>query len=287
MVRGREFNYSFGISLLAGLLVAFFGLGECATSRQATVGRQGLLGAHGLPRTSWPCRRSTRGIQRAAERTRGPDPGSDHANHADSLARIVIGKLMTQWVKLVTLFSGMAPFITMSFLLGGIDLLTILISPRGSVHVVDVGLRGVSVSVFRLSIENHVCAAVPCRIWEFSGSGALVAGSSILFYALSGWRPAAPRLCRNTSGFLPRSTAAVLRQHDEPDAAGGEPPFAAHRRSLDGFACGLLRPVPAGPAHASSGPLCGEAPAIHGCRRHGSAGLSSAECTWPSRRSLP
>jgi hypothetical protein len=42
--------------------------------------------------------------------------------------RIVIGKLMTQWVKLVTLFSGMAPFIAMSFLLGGIDLLTILIS---------------------------------------------------------------------------------------------------------------------------------------------------------------
>jgi len=27
MVRGREFNYSFGISLLAGFFVAFFGLG--------------------------------------------------------------------------------------------------------------------------------------------------------------------------------------------------------------------------------------------------------------------
>jgi hypothetical protein len=42
--------------------------------------------------------------------------------------RIVLGKLMTQWVKLITLFAGLAPFIAMSFLLGGIDLLTILIS---------------------------------------------------------------------------------------------------------------------------------------------------------------
>jgi hypothetical protein len=39
-----------------------------------------------------------------------------------------VGKLMTQWIKLLTLFSGLAPFITISFLLGGIDLQTILVS---------------------------------------------------------------------------------------------------------------------------------------------------------------
>ena len=42
--------------------------------------------------------------------------------------RIVIGKLMAQVVKLMTLFAAIAPFITMSFLLGGIDLATILLS---------------------------------------------------------------------------------------------------------------------------------------------------------------
>ena len=42
--------------------------------------------------------------------------------------RIVIGKLLAQGVKLATLFAAMAPFIAMSFLLGGIDFVTILVS---------------------------------------------------------------------------------------------------------------------------------------------------------------
>jgi hypothetical protein len=42
--------------------------------------------------------------------------------------RLVIGKLLAQCVKLGTLFAGMAPFIAMSFLLGGIDFATILVS---------------------------------------------------------------------------------------------------------------------------------------------------------------
>jgi hypothetical protein len=40
----------------------------------------------------------------------------------------VIGKLLAQAVKLATLFAAMAPFIVMCFLLGGIDLVTILVS---------------------------------------------------------------------------------------------------------------------------------------------------------------
>ena len=40
----------------------------------------------------------------------------------------MIGKLLAQGVKLATLFAGMAPFIAMSFLLGGIDFVTILVS---------------------------------------------------------------------------------------------------------------------------------------------------------------
>ena len=42
--------------------------------------------------------------------------------------RVVIGKLLAQGVKLATLFAAMAPFIAMSFLLGGIDFVTILVS---------------------------------------------------------------------------------------------------------------------------------------------------------------
>ena len=37
IVRGREFNYSFGVSLVAGLLVAFFGAADAlaGTARRA------------------------------------------------------------------------------------------------------------------------------------------------------------------------------------------------------------------------------------------------------------
>jgi hypothetical protein len=39
--------------------------------------------------------------------------------------RLVVGKLLAQGVKLATFFAGMTPFIAMSFLLGGIDFVTI------------------------------------------------------------------------------------------------------------------------------------------------------------------
>ena len=41
--------------------------------------------------------------------------------------RVIIGKLLAQGVKLLTLFAAIAPFIATSFLLGGIDFLTILV----------------------------------------------------------------------------------------------------------------------------------------------------------------
>jgi hypothetical protein len=45
-----------------------------------------------------------------------------------SSRRVVVGKLMAQGVRLTTLFAAMAPFVAMSFLLGGIDFVTIAIS---------------------------------------------------------------------------------------------------------------------------------------------------------------
>src|SRR5678815_762602 len=126
MVRGREFNYSFGVSLLAGFLVAFFGLGYALNSIgetgawvfSALMVCLGLLGLVVVPLGAYSALRNERVDQTfdlITQTTLTP-------------RRIVIGKLMTQWVKLITLFAGLAPFIAMSFLLGGIDLVTILIS---------------------------------------------------------------------------------------------------------------------------------------------------------------
>ena len=126
MLRGKEFNYSFGLSLLAGFFVAFFGLGYALTSVgqsgawvfSALMACLGLLGLVVVPLGAF-----------SALRTERVDQTLDLITQTTMTPRrIVIGKLMTQWVKLVTLFSGMAPFIAMSFLLGGIDLVTILIS---------------------------------------------------------------------------------------------------------------------------------------------------------------
>jgi hypothetical protein len=126
MVRGREFTYSFGLSLIAGLLVAFFGLADAMTSAgtsgpkvfSALMVCLGLLGVAVVPIGTFSALRSER-----------VDQTLDLITQTTLSPRsIVVGKLMTQWIKLITLFAGLAPFIAMSFLLGGIDLQTILIS---------------------------------------------------------------------------------------------------------------------------------------------------------------
>jgi len=126
MVRGREFSYSFGLSLIAGLLVAFFGLADAMTSAgtsgpkvfSALMVCLGLLGIAVVPIGTFSALRSERADQTLDLITQT----------ALSPRSIVVGKLMTQWIKLLTLFAGLSPFVAMSFLLGGIDLQTILIS---------------------------------------------------------------------------------------------------------------------------------------------------------------
>jgi hypothetical protein len=126
MVRGREFNYSFGIALIAGLIIAFFGLAS-AVDMTGGVGAtifSGLmvclvfealiivpLGAFNALRTE----KSDNTLDLITQTALTP-------------RRIVVGKLMTQGVKIVIIFAGLAPFVAMSFLLGGVNLQTILIS---------------------------------------------------------------------------------------------------------------------------------------------------------------
>jgi hypothetical protein len=126
MVRGREFNYAFGLSLVVGLIVAFFGLADALTS-SGTAGSRvfaalmvclGVLGLAVVPLGAFNGLRNERVDQTFDLITQT----------ALTPRRIVIGKLITQGVKLIILFAGLAPFMAMSFLLGGIDLLTILLS---------------------------------------------------------------------------------------------------------------------------------------------------------------
>ena len=126
IVRGRDFMSSFGSCLFAGLLVAFFGAGDALTG-EGTSGRWTfmslmtcltILGLAVVPLGAFSALRNERMEQTLELITLT----------ALSPRRVVIGKLLAQGVKLATLFAAVAPFIAMSFLLGGVDFVTILIA---------------------------------------------------------------------------------------------------------------------------------------------------------------
>jgi hypothetical protein len=125
-VRGREFYSSFAGSLLVGLAVAFSGAADALTGSgtsgrwtfAALMGCLTLLGLAVVPLGAFSALRNELLDQTQELITLT----------ALSPRRVVIGKLLAQGVKLATLFAGLAPFIAMSFLLGGIDFGTILVS---------------------------------------------------------------------------------------------------------------------------------------------------------------
>jgi hypothetical protein len=126
VVRGREFIYSLGAALLAGLAVAFFGAADALTGT-GTAGRWtsgvlmgclSFLGLFGVPVAAFNALRTER-VEQTLELI---------TLTALTPRRVIIGKLLTQGIKLGTLFAATAPFLAMCFLLGGIDFATILIS---------------------------------------------------------------------------------------------------------------------------------------------------------------
>ena len=126
VVRGREFSLSFGASLVAGLIVAFLGAtdalaGGGTAGRWTFVALMACLAFLGLVVVPL-------GAFNALRRERVEQTFDLITLTALSSRRVVIGKLMTQAVRLTTLFAAMAPFVAMSFLLGGIDFVTIAIS---------------------------------------------------------------------------------------------------------------------------------------------------------------
>ena len=125
VVRGREFSLSFGASLVAGLSVAFFGATDAAAGgtagRWTFVALMACLGFLGLAVVPL-------GAFGALRRERLEQTFDLITLTALSSRRVVVGKLLAQAVRLTTLFAAMAPFVAMSFLLGGIDFVTIAIS---------------------------------------------------------------------------------------------------------------------------------------------------------------
>jgi len=169
MVRGREFNYSFGLSLITGLTVAFFGAAGTWTGYRSgawTVGWQigclTVLGLIVIPLATMGALRSEK-----SERT------FDLITLTTlSPRRIVIGKLTAQGVKLVTLFAGAAPFIATGFLLGGIDFVTIMVSLTG---------------LFLLSLwACAACLFLSCLSTSRAVSGVIYAAVGLVFLFLIG-----------------------------------------------------------------------------------------------------
>jgi hypothetical protein len=126
IVRGREFAYSFHGSLLIALVVAAFGAAD-AVDGEGTTGwwvftiltvGLGILGMVVVPIGAFSALRNER-----LEQT------IDLITVTRMTPRqVIIGKLLAQAVKLATLFAGMAPFVATSFLLGGVDFVTIIVA---------------------------------------------------------------------------------------------------------------------------------------------------------------
>ena len=125
-VRGREFIISFTVSLVIALIIAAVGSAQ-AMSGSTTSGRStfgmllaclALLGCAAVPIGAFGTLRAER-LEQTFDLI---------ALTALSPRRIVIGKLLAQGAKLGTFFAVMAPFVVTSFLLGGVDFVTIGIS---------------------------------------------------------------------------------------------------------------------------------------------------------------
>jgi hypothetical protein len=170
IVRGREFNYSFMVSLVVGLLVAFFGAAN-GSAGSGTTGQSvftaltaclALLGIGIVPFGAFSALRNER-----LEQT------MDLITVTSLSARkVIIGKLLAQAVKLATLFAGMAPFVATSFLLGGIDFVSIVVS-LAIVFLVSLWVCAAALLVSSLAKTRGV-------------SGALLAGGAFVLLLFFG-----------------------------------------------------------------------------------------------------
>ena len=132
MVRGRDFAWAFAASLLAGIAIAFMGaaqaLGGNTTAGQGTfiwlLSCLAIVALAVIPMGAFSALRNER-MEQTLDLM---------MLTALSPRRVVVGKLLAQAVKLTTLCAAIAPFLAMSFLIGGVDFVTILLA-LGAVFV--------------------------------------------------------------------------------------------------------------------------------------------------------
>jgi ABC-2 type transport system permease protein len=126
MVRGRDFAWAFAGSLLVGVAVAFVGAAE-ALGGNTVAGRStflwllsclAIIALAVIPLGAFSALRSER-MEQTLDLM---------MLTALSPRRVIIGKLLAQAVKLTTLLAAVAPFLAMSFLLGGVDFVSILVA---------------------------------------------------------------------------------------------------------------------------------------------------------------
>ena len=188
VVRGREFTLSFGACLLAGLIVAFLGATDAVAG--GTAGRW-TFGALMLCLAFLGLAVVPLGAFNALRREQLEQTFDLITLTSLSSRRVVVGKLMAHAVRLTTLFAAMAPFVTMSFLLGGIDFLSIAIS---LVVMFMASLLACALCIFLSTIARS--RAVSGVVYVVMGVAVLLALllaipafrvlSSVLFFALSG-----------------------------------------------------------------------------------------------------
>ena len=195
IVRGREFYYSFGASLVAGLAVAFFGAADALSGSSTTgswtfatlMGCLGFVGLAVVPLGAFSALRNERAEQTLDLITLT----------ALSPRRVVTGKLLAQAVKLATLFAAMAPFIAMCFLLGGVDFVTILVS---------------LVVLFCWSLWTcAVCLFLSTLFKSRAMSGLIFGAAAVLvLLALAVSRPLFFAFSRGFAGGVPAATTATF-----------------------------------------------------------------------------
>lgn len=170
IVRGQEFAYSFSACLVAGLTVAFFGAADSVTGNAtsgtwtfvALIACLALLGLAVVPLGAFSALRNERMEQTLELITLT----------ALSPRRVVVGKLLAHSVKLVTLFSAVAPFIAMSFLLGGVDFVSILLALAG---------------LFLWSMwAIAACLFLSCLFKNRAMSGLVFGGAGLLLFVVFG-----------------------------------------------------------------------------------------------------
>jgi hypothetical protein len=182
-VRGRDFLASFGSGLVVGLLISFVASIE-AMGGSTTAGASAfatlticlsLLGLAVVPLGAF-----------SALRTERLEQTLDLISLTTmSARRIVIGKLMAQILKLITFFAAMAPFMATSFLLGGVDLVTIL-STLATLFLCSVWVAAAAMLI-STAFKSRMLSTLMLGAFALAVFVVYMGGRSVVMVMLSGY----------------------------------------------------------------------------------------------------